>query len=396
MRKPLECEASGRQAPRFLYVLTKKITDVRTILKQIILYMNKFKKFINRKGKRRHNRHPRPFISNRTKEIEVITESTNETVSSEIPTVAIIYKSEFDFISRCILDYKNIETGGQLFGFWTAENIPVVLYAIGPGPNANHQPAFFNQDIPYLKRIGHPLIERFGLQHIGEWHSHHQLGLAQPSSHDAYTVSSTIREKHLRHFLLCIGNCTNDFSTLNAFNFVERDNDVYAKAHWCIKDIESPFRSMIDKELAPFLLVPKTETASHGYIDTIESSESSIELAPEYKKTYWFSEKENRVILKRIIDHLEMLPLKGKCTIQLDDNSYVTMTMSCGSFVDQIFFPSDFPQVSPNITRIYADNTIEKISYPWNPGGDIYVDFVNYYHRTLERTGKISTDILLC
>ena len=33
---------------------------------------------------------------------------------------AIIYRSEIDYISRCILDYPNIETGGQLFGYWTA------------------------------------------------------------------------------------------------------------------------------------------------------------------------------------------------------------------------------------------------------------------------------------
>jgi hypothetical protein len=30
---------------------------------------------------------------------------------------AVIYRSEIDFISRCILDYLDIETGGQLFGF---------------------------------------------------------------------------------------------------------------------------------------------------------------------------------------------------------------------------------------------------------------------------------------
>ena len=58
---------------------------------------------------------------------------------------AVIFKSEMDFISRCILDYPSIETGGQLFGFYTEAGIPVVLYAIGPGRNANHQVAFFNQ-----------------------------------------------------------------------------------------------------------------------------------------------------------------------------------------------------------------------------------------------------------
>ena len=81
------------------------------------------------------------------KEIELTNWNKNASCQSNFNTpapIAIIYKSELDYISRCILDCTNIETGGQLFGFWTAEGVPVVLYAIGPGPHANHQSAFFN------------------------------------------------------------------------------------------------------------------------------------------------------------------------------------------------------------------------------------------------------------
>ena len=97
-------------------------------------------------------------------------------VPSDCAAVAMIYRSELDYISRCILDSTTIETGGQLFGFWTSTGIPVVLYAIGPGPLANHQVTFFNQDVDYLLNVGTALLQRYGLQHIGEWHSHHQLG----------------------------------------------------------------------------------------------------------------------------------------------------------------------------------------------------------------------------
>ena len=45
---------------------------------------------------------------------------------------AIIYQSELDFISRCILDYPDIETGGQIFGYWTSTGVPVVMEVIGP------------------------------------------------------------------------------------------------------------------------------------------------------------------------------------------------------------------------------------------------------------------------
>lgn len=31
----------------------------------------------------------------------------------------LVYQSELDYLSRCILDYPHIETGGQLFGYWT-------------------------------------------------------------------------------------------------------------------------------------------------------------------------------------------------------------------------------------------------------------------------------------
>ena len=33
-----------------------------------------------------------------------------------VKSKAIIYKSELEYISRCVLDYLNIETGGDLFG----------------------------------------------------------------------------------------------------------------------------------------------------------------------------------------------------------------------------------------------------------------------------------------
>lgn len=155
---------------------------------------------------------------------------------------AIIYASEMDFIKTCILACPNVETGGELFGLWTATGVPVVLYAIGPGPNANHQVAFFNQDKEYLVTIGRRLIARYGIQHIGEWHSHHQLGLAVPSAHDAETMSSVVQSRHLGRFLMGLGNCTATEATFNAFEFVEARGAAYAQLPWDIKVGVSPFR----------------------------------------------------------------------------------------------------------------------------------------------------------
>ena len=46
----------------------------------------------------------------------------------------------------------------------------------------------YQSELDYLEMVGGILVHEFGLQHIGEWHSHHQLGLAHPSGHDARTI----------------------------------------------------------------------------------------------------------------------------------------------------------------------------------------------------------------
>ena len=38
----------------------------------------------------------------------------------------IIYKSELDYLSKCILESPQMETGGNLFGLWTPFGIPFI------------------------------------------------------------------------------------------------------------------------------------------------------------------------------------------------------------------------------------------------------------------------------
>ena len=139
----------------------------------------------------------------RLAEVDVMRQRmTARLVPEELLPRIIIYQSELEYMVKCTLDRNDIETGGQLFGHWTSDGIPVVLYALGPGPNANHQVTFFQQDVEYLVKVGHLLKSRFGLHHIGEWHSHHQLGLDHPSGTDIHTMSL------VKRFLLCIATCS--------------------------------------------------------------------------------------------------------------------------------------------------------------------------------------------
>lgn len=291
---------------------------------------------------------------------------------------AIIFKSEMDFISKCILDYPSIETGGQLFGFYTESGTPVVLYAIGPGRNANHQVAFFNQDIEYLTRIGAKLKDYFGLHHIGEWHSHHQLGLARPSGHDASTMINTIQEKGLGRFLLCIGNYDGRSTTLNPFPCDSRD---YHSGHWEVIFADSPIRRPADRLLAEDLVMPRTMTASHSDPNLNGASPSK----PKYKAGYWLELKANNQELKDILTYLQGRNGSGTETaIKLDSDACVHV-YSRGlnrhgmEWAEDILFPMGFPERRPIVSR-WLEKTPVRVSHQeWVYSGDILKSFVLYY-----------------
>ena len=312
--------------------------------------------------------------------------------------LAIIYRSEMDYISRCILDYPNIETGGQLFGFWTGNGIPVVLYAIGPGPHANHEKTFFNQDIDYLTQIGRLLTDKFELQHIGEWHSHHRLGLAHPSGHDANTMITCIDKLGLRRFLLCIGNTDGHSTTLNAFNFHEEDLGNYVHAAWILKDMESPFRPIVDRELSQLLRHPYRE---YGRLGTnYMAVNRPVQQKASFSGDYWLSNKANNAELKKIMDLYTTL---FGCVPQLsvDDQGYVTLNASTIAGQAAVYFPKGFPIEKPKlhfpsalrpqpqeivITLPDGSTMREKtdIQIPeWEFNGNIYESFSTYVLRLL-------------
>ena len=291
--------------------------------------------------------------------------------STDSSAKAFIYRDVFDYISRCILDYPNIETGGQLFGFYTQEGYPVVVYAIGPGPHANHQTAFFNQDNEYLLKY-YDALSKYCLQKIGEWHSHHQLRLTVPSVHDASSVGITIKNHGLNSHLLCIGNVdVEGRSTLNAFFFRKDDNNDYQPIPWNIVMMDNPYRVMIDndQELIGVHCHPRTLNARHG-------ENYLVDKKPNYQDGYWFNDKSNRQVLKAIIDYLTNLDRGCTVTPQIDESGIFHLVVQRNEEKMTIVFGKNFPQEAPMI--LFSDGST--MVPEWKYKGSVYDSFVEYYN----------------
>lgn len=268
-------------------------------------------------------------------------------VMADVQRRPIIFLSELDYISRCILDYPEIETGGQLFGYWTEDNVPVVVYAIGPGRNANHQVTFFNQDVNYLLEIGGELRSRYGLHHIGEWHSHHKLGLARPSGHDVNTMVSTIKEKNLGRFLLCIGNTDGLTTTFNPFLC---DSDQCREGAWEVIKADSPVRNDADSNIRG-LVHPRTATPSHK--DRRLSRSGS---AVRFPAGYWMNEQWGRDAFNDYVKLLKKQDTENvNVTPKIDEYGLAhVIREGLGYYGEKIridvMFPLTFPHDPPRIT----------------------------------------------
>ena len=297
-------------------------------------------------------------------------------VKSRAPC-AIIYQSELDYISRCILDCKNIETGGELFGFWTASGVPVVLLAIGPGPKANHQVTFFNQDVEYLVELGQLLIAKFGLQHIGEWHSHHQLDLARPSFHDAETMASSISHRHLGRFLMGLGNCDELSSMFNAFEFVEGFGTDFRMIPWDVKEGASPFRESCerDKEIDSLMYRPQTKKANHGQMH-FAGEELKTE-QPTYPAGYWLNDPAYGVVLKRMIDAMPSLIGSEVHEVILNEKNEVEVCVTVGAHQLVVQFVNGFPVDPPKVRMNTGDDCMELVA-PWSYNGNAESAFTQF------------------
>lgn len=163
----------------------------------------------------------------------------------------VIYRSELERIRQWAGRFPDIETGGDLFGYFTHSGAPVACRAIGPGPRCRRSRTSFYQDEDYLLRQGVGLYRKHGLQHIGEWHSHHSLGLPHPSTGDLATVTRGLREQGWRRFVLGIISFKEPGARIESRFYVVRPEGDYLPLRLAVLPGSSPIRHLEPPQALP-------------------------------------------------------------------------------------------------------------------------------------------------
>lgn len=294
----------------------------------------------------------------------------------------IIYQSELDYLSKCIIESPQIETGGNLFGLWTPFGIPMIHYVVGPGPNAIHNPTHFRQDFEFLDRNANFLVKEHALHHIGSWHSHHSLGLSQPSSGDAESTLSGIKECNLMSFILLIGNYRHGRSTVNAFRYFS--NGECVKLKWVILKGESPFRLVYDKAHPSLKYTPYGEADMMTLEEStlIDEKEAPRPQPPVFDESYWLSIPENRKELATIVNFLKTK--FEKVGVYQTDDSTVEIKIGEPSSAYKFVFSRTFPAEAPKLFAPKSQKSIYKSTPEWNPEGKSISEAFIHFFKTIK------------
>lgn len=264
---------------------------------------------------------------------------------------ALIYESELELISRWVMDYTHLETGGDLFGFWTHSGYPVVHYVIGPGRSARRTATSFYQDREHLIRAGEILRSTHALQHIGEWHSHHRLALAEPSHGDIQTVRRALEHHGISRFLLAIcnieGTSRNDQARVSSFLFSRDRAHQLNSCAWVVLRGKSPIRQALESEDVHISDQPRCESSSYelGGMTRLEDGPAGPPVAAELPSDSWLKTTEGKKKLQKIVASLETKA--GAVRILLREDGRIVLSFPYRKEDCEVIFPKDFPHSEP-------------------------------------------------
>lgn len=260
-----------------------------------------------------------------------------------VPEV-LIYDNESLRITRFVHEYPSLETGGDLFGHWTHQGNPVVSFVLGPGRQSRHNVTSFFQDTKLLYDVGVRLYDRYGLVHVGEWHSHHRLGLNEPSCGDIRTVQRGMAVRGWRRFLLMIATLDAHPSSPVVHNYyLFGETDTFRPAAVASLPGSSPFRTRPGE---PGEESTHRQVAQLRWTDGPNSPATRAQALPSQYAEAWFSTPAGKVQVRRIVSDLKRKGIIHRIYATQDGRS-LKLRLPKASLLLGPNFPNQSPRIVP-------------------------------------------------
>lgn len=264
----------------------------------------------------------------------------------------LIYENELSIMARFVSDYPNIETGGDLFGFWTHSGSPVIEYVLGAGKTAEHQTAAFYQEASFLKTAGAALRDLHGLQHIGTWHSHHKIGLTEPSRGDSNTMQRALDKNRFNAWLLTICNFADnsDRVEMRGYLYHAGEAGAHQQLTWLVLPGSSPVRTAMESIKEFPHIEPIAVTAEFQPIPSTTFTEMvspSTSKSPDFPNSSFMATPEGKAELYHLFADLSNI--ERNVEILQREDGRVSLAFQRDGYLFEIIFPHSYPVVKPAV-----------------------------------------------
>ncbi|MBT2232988.1 hypothetical protein [Nonomuraea sp. NEAU-A123] len=191
--------------------------------------------------------------------------------------VVRIYESELAVITDETLDHHELETGGSLFGLFGHGGGPTVFLATRPAGEVQKRQTSLELDPQVTRALEQVAWDGFGVQCIGMWHSHHWIGLMEPSSGDRERTRRYAQKYHRPQYTEILANFVSretshsrrgrgrpgsDYRVqLTPFFYLDARNLTRAETFFHVLPGESPLRGTLAKLVGGLVERPSLSTA---------------------------------------------------------------------------------------------------------------------------------------
>jgi hypothetical protein len=293
--------------------------------------------------------------------------------------ILLAFLSEIKAMTAGAARQPDRETGGDLFGYWTHSGSAVVHYVLGPGPNARGDETSFFQDAEYLEEEGKRLNETYGLQHVGEWHSHHRLALDHPSDGDVSTVQHALRRYRFERFALVIANLPGADKlrvvpgsampapvVLNGYLFEVDHPDDYEPSHWVVLPVDSPVRQAEERIRQPLPVRAEHSPAPEWVLRPGQLTMDELRRTSRSEKPlaglgdYWYASEEGQRLLRAEHKALEELGVPASIKLTWKNRIRIVIDADWGGV--SYLLPHRFPEKPPKVVAWDERRCTTKVS----------------------------------